>query len=533
MRTAPPFHAISHRRSATPIGDSSRWRSKYAFSVPGDVVAIAESTDAQLVTRLTVEAWKRSVDPRSSGHRLTVERVRELMAGGAVALIASSSSGEPVGSVMMAMDGYQAELMKLAVPTASTQGVGSLLVEGGCDWARQHGASEVVLAVSVFQPQLCRYYARRGFVIDPEGTYPHASPLSPPPVVMRRGLAASGGASVGASADAEARPDPVGDAAAALQSGGLVIVPTETVYGLAALASDPVAVRRVFATKGRPVDHPLIVHITERHCMTDWAIDIPTSAYHLAEQLWPGPLTLVLRKAPHVLREVTGGLETVALRVPSHPVTLGLLGLLPPSSGIAAPSANRFGRVSPTTAADASADLSPYLAAGDLVLDGGPCRVGIESTIVDLTTKTPTVLRPGGTSIEQIEAVLGSTVERVASGPSRAPGMLAAHYAPMAGVVVVDVQDVSATVQRLIGEGKRVGLLGPHGMDVPVATVLLESPGVYDGDSLAPVLYARLRDADRLGVDALVVVSPPSSSGLGWAVSDRLRRAEHGSSRQS
>jgi L-threonylcarbamoyladenylate synthase len=497
----------------------------YAHPVPGPLT-IATSTDASLVTQLTLAAWQRGVDMRSSGHRLTVDAVRQLFTDGAVAFVASTADGEPVGSVMAYLDGSRAELMKLAVPTANQQGVGGQLVDAVCRWAADHGANEVMLAVSLYQPQLCRYYARRGFVIDPLGVYPHASPLSPSPIVMRKVLAHG-------SVSLSAPSDPVGAAATALQRGNLVIVPTETVYGLAALASDPVAVRRVFATKGRPVDHPLIVHIPDRRCMTDWAIDIPALAYRLAEQLWPGPLTLVLRKAPHVHPEVTGGLDTVALRVPSHPVTSGLLGLLPPGSGIAAPSANRFGRVSPTTATDAWDDLRAYLNSDDLVLDGGPSRIGIESTIVDLTTPTPTVLRPGGTPIERIEEVLGSTVERVATGPSRAPGMLAAHYAPLAGVLVVDEEAASSTVERLVGEGKRVGLLAPAASTTLVKSGfnILDAPPDYTGESLAPILYARLREADRLGLDVLVVVSPPSSDGLGWAVTDRLRRAEHGSNR--
>ena len=288
------------------------------------------------------------------------------------------------------------------------------------------------------------------------------------------------------------------------------------------------ALRRVFATKGRPTDHPLIVHLAEGSQLDDWAVNIPDAARTLAATFWPGPLTLVLRRAAHVPDEVTGGRDTVALRVPNHPVALAVLGLF--GGGIAAPSANRFGRVSPTTADDVRSDLSGFLIDGlDVVLDGGPSQVGVESTIIELLGDEPQVLRPGGLAVEAIEEVLGCSVRRIASGPARAPGMLAAHYAPMAGVLVVAAATAAERVAELLSTGQRVGYLGPTVL-LPLAMPVdrLPAPDPYDGGSLAPILYARLREADRRKLDVLVVVAP-SDDGLGHAVNDRLRRAQHGS----
>jgi L-threonylcarbamoyladenylate synthase len=506
-------------------------------------LTIVPSHDAALVADLTREAWKGTVDARSSGQRFTSADVHALFAKGAVALIARDPEGAAVGSVIVVPDGPTVcELMKLAVPDRDRRnhGVGSALLDAAVNTAKVMGAGELLLAVSLYQPQLCRYYARRGFVVVPGRVYRHASPDAPGPIVMVRALVnASGASDAGDASRPTAAADPLGDAARALLDGHLVVLPTETVYGLGALASDPVAVRRVFATKGRPVDHPLIVHIADRSAMSHWAAEVPAAAWTLAGSLWPGPLTLVLRKAGWVPAEVTGGLDTIALRVPRHTDALAVLGLLPEHAGIAAPSANRFGKVSPTTVADVAIDLAGLLVPGDLIIDGGPCALGVESTIVDLTTDVPTILRPGGCPVEQIEAVLGRPVERVASGPSRAPGMLAAHYAPMAGVLVVEEARAAAAAMEAVAVGRKVGLLaprhvGPVGPVGPAASavVRLDAPDPYTGDSLAPVLYARLREADRLGLEVLVIVAP-DEGGLGLAVNDRLRRAEVGSRRAS
>jgi L-threonylcarbamoyladenylate synthase len=482
--------------------------------------SVAATTDAALIAKLVREAWHSGVDPRSSGHHFTIAAAEQLLQSpGAVALLARDQSGAAVGSVVLVASGDTVELMKLAVPLQRSRGVGAALVDAADRWAEEQDASRIVLAVSAYQPQLVNYYARHGYVVDPTCTYEHASPTSPAPIVMVKVL-------VGQPID-----DQIGRAATALTHGHLVVLPTETVYGLGALASDPIAVRRVFATKGRPVDHPLIVHVANGAAIDEWARDVPPGAHALAAAFWPGPLTIVLPKHPDVLSEVTGGLGTVAVRVPNHPVTLAVLGTLPRGAGIAAPSANRFGKVSPTTA-EAAQDLCTYMLPNDLILDGGPCRVGVESTIVDLTTDVPTILRPGGISAEQIESVLGVAVEREASGPSRAPGMLAAHYAPRAGVRLATVREANEVMKELLTQHERVGMLGPASLTTPAGVERLEGPMEYTGEYLAPILYARLRDADTLELDVLVVIVP-NEEGIGWAVADRLRRAAYGSARSN
>ncbi|MFO0694460.1 MAG: L-threonylcarbamoyladenylate synthase [Polyangiales bacterium] len=310
----------------------------------------------------------------------------------------------------------------------------------------------------------------------------------------------------------------IDEAVRVLRRGGLVAIPTETVYGLGADAANEEAVRRIFHVKGRPADHPLIVHLASARELDRWAVEIPATAHLLARAFWPGPLSLVLWRAEHVLDAVTGGQDTVALRVPSHPATLAVLERL--GSGIAAPSANRFGKVSPTTAHDVAEDLGGDV---DFVLDGGPAHVGLESTILDLTGEHPTLLRPGGVSIEAIEAVLGTTVTRTTRGRTRAPGMLKAHYAPRARVVLTDREAVSRDALTARAAGQRVGVLAMQGH----ATL---PDGVVDLDlgrepaTSARLLYGRLREADRLGLD-LVLAIPPEESGLGAAIVDRLRRA--------
>lgn len=319
----------------------------------------------------------------------------------------------------------------------------------------------------------------------------------------------------------------IAEAAARLAAGGLVAIPTETVYGLGADASSPTAVSRIFAAKGRPADHPLIVHLADAGELDDWAVDIPETARALAAAFWPGPLTLVLRRAAHVPDTVTGGRDTVGLRVPDHPAARAVLRAF--GGGVAAPSANRFGRVSPTTAAHVMADLAEHLdPARDAVLDGGPCRVGVESTIVDCTGPVPQVLRPGGVSAEDLERVLRGPVERVATGPVRAPGMLAAHYAPDARVIVVDAAQVPAELERADAP---VGVLAPRHLALPAAVERLDAPDPYDAAAVAAVLYARLRDADERGLHTLLVV-PPAGDGIGAAVLDRLIRAATGSTRE-
>jgi L-threonylcarbamoyladenylate synthase len=287
-----------------------------------------------------------------------------------------------------------------------------------------------------------------------------------------------------------------------LRGGGLVAIPTETVYGLAADASNEAAVRRVFAAKGRPVDHPLIVHVADAEQLPAWAAHVPAAAVVLADACWPGPLTVIVPKAAHVLDVVTGGRPSVGVRVPAHPLTTELLDRF--GGGLAAPSANRFGRVSPTTAEHVVRDLGGVPGGVDLVLDGGPCPVGVESTIVDCTVEPVQVLRPGGIPTEQVERLLAGAVAP-ASGPSRASGMLASHYAPQCPVL----------------------LASSRAEAVRMASDLTNPLVIGDTDDLvryAQQLYDLLRRADDERRSAVVAILPPAA-GLGHAIRDRLFKA--------
>jgi L-threonylcarbamoyladenylate synthase len=314
----------------------------------------------------------------------------------------------------------------------------------------------------------------------------------------------------------EAAADHAVDAAlVVLRRGGLVAIPTETVYGLAADASDPDAVRRIFAVKGRPADHPVIVHLAGAGSLPDWADPVPDEAVALAEAFWPGPLTIVLRRRDGVSDVVTGGRDTVGLRAPAHPLTRRLVARF--GGGVAAPSANRFGRVSPTQAEHVVADLGGDV---DLVLDGGPCEVGVESTIVEVADEIG-VLRAGAVSAEEIEAIVGRPVRTEPTGPSRAPGMLPSHYAPAARVVLAT--EPVAEVRAHLAEGRRVAVLAERPVaGLPTEVVALDPVG--DAEGYARHLYERLRDADAAGVEVIVAV-PPTGDGIAVAVRDRLRRA--------
>jgi L-threonylcarbamoyladenylate synthase len=294
----------------------------------------------------------------------------------------------------------------------------------------------------------------------------------------------------------------------ALRQGGLVALPTETVYGLAANAEDELAVRRIFAVKGRPASHPVIVHLGDPGLLDDWASEVTHVARQLAAAFWPGPLTLVVKRSARALDVVTAGQDTVALRVPRHPLTLEVLRAF--GGAVAAPSANRFGKVSPTTAAHVREDLGSDV---DLVLDGGPCEIGLESTIVDVTSESPRLLRPGGVAAEAIEERLGRPLDRAAPAGIRAPGLLPSHYAPSAGVVLATEEEAAGIAARLQQQGKRVGLLASGRMSV--------GEGI---ERLLLALYARLREADTRGLDVIVAVLPPEV-GLGVALRDRLTRA--------
>lgn len=296
-----------------------------------------------------------------------------------------------------------------------------------------------------------------------------------------------------------------------LRGGGLVAIPTETVYGLAADAEQPAAVARIFDVKRRPRNHPLIVHLAGLHAIDGWVDEVTPALELLADACWPGPLTMIVRRGRRVVDAVTGGRDTVGLRVPAQPLTLDLLERL--GGGVAAPSANRFGRVSPTTAQHVVDDLGGALdPARDLVLDGGPCPVGVESTIVDLTVDPPQVLRAGAIAADTIASLLATPVAG-ASGESRASGMLAAHYAPACEVVLAaDATEAAHRQAELERSGRRSRVLDR----------------TDDLVAAARLLYADLRAADADGLDVLVVVLPPAE-GLGHALRDRLFKASAGS----
>ncbi len=312
----------------------------------------------------------------------------------------------------------------------------------------------------------------------------------------------------------------ISEAVTVLKRGGLVAVPTETVYGLGADAENDLAVRRIFAAKGRPAAHPLIVHLADVSEVPAWAREVPPSLHALARAFWPGPLTVVLRRNTRASDAVTGGQDTVALRVPDHPLTLALLAEL--GGGIAAPSANRFGRVSPTSAQHVRDELGSDV---DLVLDGGPCSVGVESTIVDLThIHDIRILRPGGISREDLVRVLGRPVQLTgdASETVRAPGMMQSHYAPRAGLLLVERAQLAQEASRRVAEGSRVAALVPKSMALPLSVHRADVP--EDAEGLARELYSALRRLDAEGYD-LVVAALPDEKGLGLAVRDRLMRA--------
>ena len=309
--------------------------------------------------------------------------------------------------------------------------------------------------------------------------------------------------------------------ARALADGRLVAFPTETVYGLGADALDPHAVAGIFAAKGRPTDHPLICHVASADALDPLVAAVTPAARALADAFWPGPLTLVMPRSRAVPDAVTGGRDTVAVRVPAHPVALALLRAF--DGPVAAPSANRFGRPSPTSASDVADELGDAVA---VILDGGPCEIGIESTVLDLTCDPPQVLRPGRISAEQVAQVLGGPVDAVASGPARAPGMLESHYAPGARVKMVADEQVAARAATLEGDGVHVAVLAPDAVDGLPAPVLVLGP-VGGPDDYAARLYAAFRRADAEGADVILAVPPPAE-GIGVAVRDRLQRASAG-----
>jgi L-threonylcarbamoyladenylate synthase len=312
--------------------------------------------------------------------------------------------------------------------------------------------------------------------------------------------------------------DSLQHAANSLLEGNLVAFPTETVYGLGADALNKQAVARVYQVKGRPADHPLIVHIHSMQVMGQWVDDVPEYAIALGRDFWPGPMTLIFRRSSLAQDFITGGQTTVGIRVPNHVVALGLLEAFHNlgGRGVAAPSANRFGQVSPTTAQAVSDELSAYLNQEDQVLDGGPCAVGVESTIIDCTGEVPRILRPGGVTPEMIEASTGVTpvfADTSDAEEIRVSGSLEKHYAP-AAKVLLDQTPVAG--QGFIAPSRRVTPTGVKRLAAPKNT-----------DEFARDLYSALRKADELGL-AEVVVEQPTGDGLAIAIRDRLMRAAKG-----
>ena len=303
-------------------------------------------------------------------------------------------------------------------------------------------------------------------------------------------------------------------AAKALKDGHLVAFPTETVYGLGADATNSEAVARIYSVKGRPADHPLIVHIADMQDMDKWAIDIPEYAIKLAREFWPGPMTLVLKRSELAKDFITGGQDTVGVRVPNQPIALALLEEFKKLGGfgVAAPSANRFGAVSPTTAQAVQDELSDYLESEDLILDGGPSQVGLESTIIDCTGIEPRILRLGAVTAEQVKATAGGLSGEKNDAKIRVSGSLESHYSPAAKVLL----DIEAKPGQ--------GLIALDEIETPMGVIRLASP--KNIDEYARDLYKALRSADRENLE-FVVVLQPQGNGLAEAIRDRLKRAAH------
>jgi L-threonylcarbamoyladenylate synthase len=319
-------------------------------------------------------------------------------------------------------------------------------------------------------------------------------------------------------------PENVDRAARMLRDGELVSFPTETVYGLGADARNPDALRRIFATKRRPAEHPVIVHIADASALPRWARSIPAGAQALAAAFWPGPLTLILPRASDVNDTVTGGEDSVGLRVPAHPIAQALLRrfMALGGEGIAAPSANRFGRISATTAQHVAEDFGEEIA---LILDGGACSHGIESTIVAFTDHEPALLRLGAVSVEKIAAVLGSAPRLPGADAPRAPGTHASHYAPRTPARLVPSSEILGAVGRLGGPGAHIAVLA-HSVAQPPQFEGAWFDAPAHNAAYAQELYANLRALDALAADEIWIETPPD--GPEWsAVRDRLRRATH------
>ena len=308
--------------------------------------------------------------------------------------------------------------------------------------------------------------------------------------------------------------DVISNAAASLHSGALVAFPTETVYGLGADATNESAVAHIYRVKGRPADHPLIVHIGQLSQLDQWAIDIPEYAIALARDFWPGPMTLILKRSEKARDFITGGQDSVGVRIPANPIALALLREF--TGGVAAPSANRFGAISPTTAQAVKDEIGEFLDAHrDLILDGGPCLVGVESTIIECLEDFPRVLRPGAITVEMIEESTGLNVENSKS-QTRTSGLLDTHYAPKAKVFLLD------PINPLLACIAGVGFIAAANHPTPDGAIRLAAPN--SDDAYARGLYEALREGDRKNLSAIYVV-PPAGDGVAIAIRDRLQRA--------
>ena len=318
----------------------------------------------------------------------------------------------------------------------------------------------------------------------------------------------------------------IAEAVALLQQGGLVALPTETVYGLAADADQPAAVARIFATKGRPSNHPLIVHVADPAGVAHYASDVPAFAQALMQAFWPGPLTLILPRRPGVAADVAGGQASIGLRCPSHPVAQALLMACQQAGihGLAAPSANRFGRVSPTTAAHVLDEFQGLLEPGELmVLDGGPCQVGIESTIIDCTRGHPVLLRPGVLTVSALEAAAGMALAARDGDAPRASGTLESHYAPKARVRLMSGRDIQQALDVLGPDARHIAVYSRQPVSSASAHVRMERMPT-SASACAQELFAVLRALDRPETRLIWVETPPDDPA--WdGVRDRLQRA--------
>ncbi len=324
--------------------------------------------------------------------------------------------------------------------------------------------------------------------------------------------------------------DRITSAARILCEGGTVAFPTETVYGLGADVTNPGAINKIYKIKQRPIDHPLIVHIGAIPHLDYWAQAIPESAWKLASHFWPGPLTLILQRSRHIPNSVTGGQNTVGIRIPAHPIALALLNALGPEKALAAPSANRFGRISPTTATHVQQELGSNV---DMILDGGACEVGLESTIVSVHDQSPMILRPGGIALSALEAALDDPIilAHTISQTLRTSGSLPAHYAPVTPLRIYPAEQIWQQASALTTQNLRVLVMtwSDTNRPQPLAQSIEQCSMPADPIAYGKQLYAKLRQFDQAAFDYMLVESPPDHPS--WlAIADRLQRASYHSS---